>query len=308
MKSGFSRITIGIVFLALVAVLMVGCTGAPPEDQTTPTTTWIALQDTVPFAPAVTLGQMHADMMEAIEEALAYPLLENPEEKTDFEAKVAGFDELADQFVEEAAFTLPENAKTNEEFDAILVKKAALATAAEKYFASYEAEKTVNMDDLSAFEEAIDDFTSAFGPFTKNYFDSVSEADFGDEGHARAALDLLSMHRDLLEGVEEAFGYVLLGNTEEKDDFWQKMQAFDDAGSDFVKDEYLGRPENVAKLNAYTTMMEAKEQMQTSASSMFAEYENTGEVSLNVANAFEVEVDKTTTAFDALLEEVLKEL
>lgn len=303
MKSMFSRFTLVMVVLALAAVmLMAGCT--TPSDQATVKVAKV----TVTIDPAVTLGQMHADMMEAIEEALAYPVLDEPEEKADFEKKVAEFDELAARFEVEAGLDKEENAATKAEFDAILVKKAALVAAAEKYFASYEAGKAVNMDDVSAFEAAIDDFTGDFGPFTKKYFDSVSEADFGDDGHARAALDLLSMHRDLLEGVEEAFGYVLLGETEEMDDFWQKMQEFDDAGNDFVAGAYLDKPGNEAKLEAYTTMMEAKEQMETAASAMFAEKQDTDAVSVDTANAFEVEVDKLTTAFDALMEEILKEL
>lgn len=305
MNVRFSKVTIGMVSLALVAVLLVaGCTSTPSEDVAAVKVTKI----TITVDPAVTLGLMHADMMEAIEEALAYPVLNNPEEKSDFEANVADFDKLAKQFEIEAGLDKPENAETKAAYDAILVKKAALVTAAEKFFASYEADGAVNTDDLVAFEESVDDFTSAFGPFTKSYFDSVSESEFGDDGHARAALDLLSMHRDLLEGVEEAFGYVLLGETVEKDDFSQMMQAFDDAGNDFVETGYLDQSGNEAALEAYTTMMEAKEQMQTAASAMFAEYEDTGAVSEDTANAFEVEVDKTTTAFDALLEEVLKEL
>jgi len=311
MKSRSYRITLATISLALVAaVLMAGCVSTPAGEETTPTPTptGTALQDTVSAASAVTLGRMHGTMMEAIEEALAYPVLENPEEKSDFEAKVAEFDTLAEQFADEAALDQPENAETKEVFDTILVKKATLIGAADDFFTSYEVDMIVKMDDVTAFEESIDDFTSAFGLFTKDYFDRVSEAEFGDDDHARSALALLTMHRDLLEGVEEAFGYVLLGDTDEKDDFWEKMQDFDDAGNTFVKTEYLDQPENMAKLSAYTSMMHAKEQMQTAASSMFAEYEDTGAVSANVANAFETEVDKLTTAFDALLEEVLKEL
>ncbi|TAJ45572.1 hypothetical protein [Methanofollis fontis] len=309
-----------VLSLALVAALLLaGCTGTPSGEETTatptavlttaePTTTEPAEEPAGTLTPAITLGTMHATMMEAIEEALAYPVLNATEEKSDFEAKVAEFDVLAARFTEEAALDSPENAETKEAFDAILVKKAAVVDAAGDFFAAYEVDRVVRTENVTVFEESIDVFTSAFGPFTKAYFEGVSEAEFGDDDHARSALALLTMHRDLLEGVEEAFGYVLLNDTAEKEDFWQKMQDFDTAGNAFVESGYLDRPENSAKLAAYTAMMHEKEQMQGAASAMFDEFEATGTVSANVAGAFEKSVDALTTAYDALLDEVLADL
>jgi hypothetical protein len=312
----FSRIfTFGIISLALVAVVLIaGCTGTSPQVQTTPVPTTSPAVTVPPatanvsLASAVTLGKMHGVMMEAIEEALAYPVLNSTEEKSDFEAKSAEFDVLAVQFESEAALSRPENADTKAQFDVILVKKAALVDAAGNFFTAYEKELIVTKDNVTVFEEAIDGFTSDFGPFTKAYFDRVSEADFGDDDHAHSALLLLLMHHDIIQGVEEAFGYVLLGDTEEKADFGMQMQDFDDAANAFVKSAYLDRPENAAKLEAYTTMMEAKEAMQAAASAMFSEHEQSGAVSPEVAGVFETEVDRLTMAYDALLAEVLKEL
>ena len=315
MKSQSFLITFVIISLALVAaVLIVGCTSTLSEGptKTTPTISLTVTQSpapaTVSAASAITLGKMHGVMMEAIEEALAYPVLKDTKEKSDFAAKVAEFDVLAGQFASEAALDRPENAETKDAFDAILVKKAKVVKAADGLFIAHEADRIVTIENVTVFEESIDTFTSAFGPFTKNYFDRVSEADFGDDDHAHSALLLLLMHHDIIQGVEEAFGYVLLGDTEEKADFGMQMQQFGDAANAFVKSAYLGKPENAAKLESYTTMMEAKEAMQAAASAMFSEYEQSGEVSPEVAGVFETEVDRLTMAYDALLAEVLKEL
>jgi hypothetical protein len=307
--------TVLIISLVLVAaVLIAGCTQTTPEVQTTPVPTTSPVVTVPPatanvsIASAVTLVKMHGAMMEAIEEALAYPLLNNTEEKSDFEAKSAEFDILATQFVREAELDKPENADTKAQFDVILVKKAALVDAAGNFFTAYENELIVTKDNVTVFEEAIDGFTSDFGPFTKAYFDSVSVEDFGDEDHARSALLLLAMHHDIIEGVEEAFGYVLLGDTEERADFSLKMQDFDDAAHAFANTAYIEKPENAEILGAYTTMIEAKGAMQTAALVMFDEYEKTGRVTPGVAEAYEIEVDRLTTAYDALLAEVLKDL
>ncbi len=308
----FSVVTISLVLVT--AVLIAGCTQTTPEVKTTPVPTVSPAASVPPVkanvsvSSAVTLGKMHGAMMEAIEEALAYPLLNSTEEKSDFEAKSAEFDVLAVRFAREAELELPENADTKAQFDAILVKKAALVDAAGNFFAAYEKELIVTKDNATVFEEAIDGFTSDIGPFTKAYFNRVSEDGFGDDEHARSALLLLTMHHDILEGVEEAFGYVLLGETEERDDFSMKMQDFDDAAHAFANTAYIEKPQNAEILGAYTTMIEAKGTMQTAALVMFDEFEKTGRVTPGVAEAYEIEVDRLTTAYDTLLAEVLKDL
>jgi flagellar basal body rod protein FlgG len=309
------RSLLAILSLVLVAaILFAGCTGTSSEEQTTPAPTASPTASPtvaespapVSVASAITLGKMHAVMMEAIEEALAYPVLDDADEKKDFEAKVAEFDVLAVQFAEEAGLDQPGNAETKEAFDLILVKKGELVETANGFFAVYETDKVVKTENVTVLEESIDAFTTAFGPFTQNYFDRVDEAEAGD--HATAALALLTMHRDIMEATEEAFGYVLLNDTVEKEEFWDTMQEFDAAGNAFVESGYLDKSENAAKLEAYTAMMHAKEQVQSAASAMFAEFEDTGAVSANVGGAFETEVDNLMAAFDTLLDEVLKDL
>ncbi|MBN2735245.1 MAG: hypothetical protein JXQ82_10395 [Methanomicrobiaceae archaeon] len=309
------RFTIFLITLAVAAaILSAGCTGASPEGQTEPAVTVSPTEtqsvgiNQVSVASAVTLGKMHGIMMEAIEEALAYPVLNSTEEKRDYETKISEFDTLADQFASETGPENPQNANIKDGFEVILVKKAKLTDDAETFFTTYESEGVITKEDVAAFEESVDDFTSVFGPFTKNYFDMVSKEESGSNIHARPALALLAMHGDIMEGIEEAFGYVLLGKTEEKDDFSQNMQYFDDAGKALVATGYLNKPENTEKLAAYNAMMQAKKDMQAAASEMFNQYESKNDVTNIDVIKFEIAVDNLTTAYDALLEEVLKEL
>ncbi|WP_157202243.1 hypothetical protein [Methanoplanus limicola] len=317
-------------------VLIAGCTGTTPEVQKTPAVTAAPTPAATPIptpqateapsqamtpAPvqmpgkvaysvdsAVTLGRMHGVMMEAIEEALAYPVLAEPEEKEDFEGKVKEFDLLAVMFEKQAGLDRPENADIKASYDSILSKKKALVTDAENFFAVYEKKGMVTDGDVVVLEESIDGFTSEFGPFTESYFAVVSEEDLKDNDHARVALDILTMHRTLMEGIEEVFGYVLLNESIEKEEFTANIQKFNEAGAALVNDDYLGESENKAKLAAYTSVMSAKERMVDAAYVMFAEFEDTGKVSKSTGDAFEKEVDSTTTAYDILLEEVLKDL
>jgi len=297
-----------LMFVLAAAVLATGCTSPSAGGQATSAPAATQAPPPVTVASAVTLGKMHGTMMEAIEEALAYPVLKNTEEKADFAAKSAEFDVLAVQFASEAALDQPANAGTKKAFDAILVKKAKLVETANGFFAVYEKDMVVPKAEVTALENSVDDFTGAFGPFTQDYFDRVSITETGTADHARAALALLTMHHDILEGVEEAFGYVLLNDTMERDDFWMKMQEFDNAAAAFNQSAYLDRPGNSLKLIAFDSMVQAKQEMQTAAATMFIQYENTGTVSAGVAEAFESKVDLLTAEYDNLLAEVLREL
>ena len=324
-----------VLFISLVLaglVLIAGCTGTTPEVQETPAVTAAPTPAATPQttetpsqamtpAPvqtpgkvtysvdsAVTLGRMHGVMMEAIEEALAYPVLAEPEEKEDFEGKVREFDLLAVMFEKQAGLDAAGNSDLKASYDDLIAKKKTLVSDAEDFFAVYEKKGMVTDGDVVVLEESIDGFTSAFGPFTESYFAMVGEEALKDNDHARVALDLLTMHHTLMEGIEEAFGYVLLNESNEKEEFIANIQMFDDAGAALVNDDYLGESENKAKLAAYTSVMSAKERMVDAAYVMFAEFEDTGEVSKSTADAFEKEVDATTTAYDKLLDEVLKDL
>ncbi|UUX91220.1 hypothetical protein [Methanoplanus endosymbiosus] len=324
-----------ILFISLVLVglvLIAGCTETTPEVQVTPAVTAAPTPAATPMATVVssqtvsptavqtperamnyidstfTLGRMHGVMLEAIEEALAYPVLKDPVEKADFESKIKDFDLLAIMFEKQAGLDRPENADLKASYESIISKKNDLVADAMNFFAVYEKNGTVIYEDVIVFEDSIDGFTSEFGPFTKNYFAMVSKEDLDNNRHAAAAFDLLSMHHYMIESVEEAFGYVLLNESIEKEEFAANIEKFDDAANAFVIDDYLGEYENKAKLAAYTSVMSAKGRMENAAYVMFAEFEIDGMVSENALDAFEKEVDSLTMAYDKLLEEVLKDL
>jgi len=55
----------------------------------------------------------------------------------------------------------------------------------------------------------------------------------GGETSVETAMVLIGMHADIMESIEEAFGYILLGDVEEKADFENKMADFNKCAEQF---------------------------------------------------------------------------
>ena len=103
-----------------------------------------------------TLSDMKSHVLEGIEEAFAYPLLNDPHEKEEFYAKLDNFDTFVASF-SEGPFSITRGQE--EEFELlnqIVSAKEALAIAAGNMFESYERDGTVNLSRVADFKKEID--------------------------------------------------------------------------------------------------------------------------------------------------------
>ena len=272
---------------------------------------WVASATVTLAAPsiqsAVTLGRMHSDMVEAIEEGLAYMIMKDKDEKQDFENKIITFDKLAQKFILEAGLKQANTENLKKEFDHIIQKKGALLQAFHTAFARMEGGQTRMDETLGALEDAIDDFTGKFGPFSKKYFRQTA-ANLPDKSHEKAVMTLFAMHHDILECIEESFGYLLLGDAEEVEDFSKKLADFREKAREFSAAEYLSKPENAAKRSLFNDMIQSLDGMETAARKMFAGYKSQGAIPMDDVAAYEKTVDALTANYEKLLNQVMLEL
>ena len=307
-----------LILCALLCVCLVaatGCTGTDttaPAGETTagteiasPTATAIVAATPATVDGAVILGQIHTKTMESIEEAFAYVLSGETVEKDDFLKQTDAVTILIDQFRYSAA---PDDVRLQTFAEVIVPARDAMVASALAMFEDYETNGDASAASVEQFEADIDTLTGVFGPFTVSYFDAVSEEQFGDDGHAKAALDLLSMHKDLLNGVEESFGAVVLNDAGEQADFEESMSAFSSAAAAFEKDDYLSMDANSQIAQEYDAMMTAFSDYETAADNFLNAFDANGTVTSEEINAYEKAIDALTGAFDTLLESVLEQL
>jgi hypothetical protein len=251
---------------------------------------------------AVVLTSMHADLMEGVEEAMAYLLLGAVEEKEEFLVKMKAFDGMAAEFA-----NLSENRYTDQ-LARIMETKGKMQDAAMKAFGRLETERNIELADVQALEAAVDQVSTLMDQLAAGVVMDVHTRAAEMAACERAMLQLLLMKSDVLEGVEEAFGYLLLDEAEERADFFKKMDDFDQLAAKFKRMEFLNAAGREDTAVLFYELMAAKERLVVESLSMFVSFETGKMVPYLNVRRFEIAVDKLTLIYEQLLMEVLREM
>ena len=310
-----------LIFSAILCICLVAAAGCAGTDSTPATATPTSVAQTPAPTAAVTavaapsseatvegaviLGQIHANAMEAIEEAFAYVLSGETVEKENSRQNSENVKTLILQF---EGISDPDNTWLVAFNSDVLpfIERADASVLA--MFDDYEKDGVASAASVEQFEADIDALTGAFGPFTVKYFDEVSEEQFGDDGHAKAAIDLLVMHKEMLNAIEESLGAVVLNDPNEQADFEASMEAFTGKATAFEADAYLSQDENSQTAQEFAAMMGAFSDYEAAAAKFFADFDATGTVAPADFTAYETAIDKLTSTYDTLLETVLEKL
>jgi len=166
------KITISFLLVALLVGLL-GFLGYSNMKATAKQVEVITQHET----PAlVKLTEMKSHIQESIEEALAYLLLEDQREKTQFYTTLEHFETAAAEFTGIARIGQPGQEEETELFNQIVTAKEALAIAAGDMFESYERDGTVNLSHIAAFETKIDFLIPLIDKFLEFETEEVAEA------------------------------------------------------------------------------------------------------------------------------------
>ena len=140
------RISIGqkLTLSFLLVALLVGLLGFVGYSNMRETAKQVDVITDLEIPGLVKLTQMKSQILEGIEEAFAYPLLNDPLEKAEFYEKLDQFDTFAAEFEEIALIGRRGQEEETELFNQIVTAKVALVIAAGSMFESYERDGTVN--------------------------------------------------------------------------------------------------------------------------------------------------------------------
>ena len=113
-------------------------------------------------AATLCLLAIHKDVMEAIEESLAYVSMNAPEGKADFQNKMDDFAQQADKFAAMEYCDRASNDIVSNLYYQMLTAKDKMYAAAVKMFDDFETNGQVPHDDIADYEVTIDAFTTAW--------------------------------------------------------------------------------------------------------------------------------------------------
>ena len=116
-----------------------------------------------------------------------------------------------------------------------------------------------------------------------------------------ALLKLNEMKSVVLEGIEEAFAYLLLDAEIEKDEFYEKMNHFDLLSKEFEFIARIGEVDQQIETQLFFEIISNKERLVDSATLMFEAYENTGKINAQHIELFEEEIDTLIPLLDEFI-------
>jgi molybdenum-dependent DNA-binding transcriptional regulator ModE len=243
------------------------------------------------------LAAMQADLLEAIEEAFAYQLLSQPEEKDDFQRKMADFDALAARFEKTGYFKVPGDERVARDYPALLGAVNEMQQVAEAMFVKYESGGKPDLAAARIFEERVDKVTRLYDKLMEDTAHSDLKRAYADNRKARQAIHLIRMQSKVLEAVEEAMAALLLNDKQEEKDFYMRLKDFDRWAKEFRQKGLLD--DGLKK--AFHAVLAARQAMETQAKKLFAMKRDAGESWARALNLFEEKVDDLTAKLDALL-------
>ena len=138
-----------------------------------------------------------------------------------------------------------------------------------------------------------------------------------DTSEARHLIDvqipaLVQTHKiqsDLLEGVEEAFAYLILDDTNEKKEFFKKMDDFENRVNNYIKFAPHNETDDIDDDESETldAIIKAQKNLVASATTMFESYER-GNLSLKTVQAFEDDIDEIVPLVDRLIDDEIEDI
>ena len=243
---------------------------------------------------------MHADLLEGIEEAFGYVLLNDMMEKKDFFKKMKDFDVKATKL----AVLVKNDNPVAGALDKVVGAKKDLLAKAEAVFKAFEASKKPPKTELSAFESAVDTVTGLYESFMKTAINEDVKAGIAKDPQAHVGMYMVLMQADILEAIEEAMAYPLLGEKVEKEDFANNLKNFDKTAAELERSGSLEKAGALKK--DFENLKVDRKKIESSAMAMFKGYEDKGKVDPAAVKTFEADVDALTTALDKTIVDLAK--
>ena len=133
----------------------------------------------------------------------------------------------------------------------------------------------------------------------------------GDINHTEiqiyALIQTQKIQSDLLEGVEEAFAYIILDDENEKNEFYHKMGDFENRVNSYILFDSKFDDDDVEERETLDAISKAQTNLVASADIMFESFES-GDLDMNTVLAFEENIDKIVPLIDELIEDEIEDI
>lgn len=123
----------------------------------------------------------------------------------------------------------------------------------------------------------------------------------------QALIQTHKIQSDLLEGVEEAFAYIILDDENEKNEFYHKMGDFKNRIDKYIFFDIEFDDDDIEERETLDAISKAHTNLVASADIMFESFES-GDLDLDTVLAFEENIDEIVPLIDELIEEEIEDI
>ena len=135
----------------------------------------------------------------------------------------------------------------------------------------------------------------------------TGDIDHITEIQIQALIQTHKIQSDLLEGVEEAFAYIILDDENEKNEFYHKMGDFENRVDKYILFDIEFDDDDIEERETLDAISKAHTNLMTSADIMFESFES-GDLDMDTVLAFEENIDKIVPLIDELIEEEIEDI
>ena len=242
--------------------------------------------DTLPMEKEALAIRMRISAMGSVEEAFAYILTGDIEEKKDFLEGIKFFDRCAERFQKIITSRDTNSAVAAERFSGLRRCHLAMSEAAMVIFEEFERKGSAGRDNLEKFEGAIDELDERL--------EKLIEDIFGKNDSLEMTLEVLRVRATVLAAVEESFAYIVLDDKSEKED---AIAQFDKAAKliSAVEASHCSDPESLSKVRS---VAESLNKLSAERERMHGAFEAKGAKDLETIHEFELAIHRFEYAVD----------
>jgi hypothetical protein len=300
-----TSVIIGILITA--TLLLAGCSTPSGPGAGNFATAIPTPQPTTPpppgtLAAAYTLAGMRADLSEAFEEALAYPLTGDGREFGDFVRSMDDFDAGAASFADSAGITHPDHVQEYAEFQAILMMKDSFQESAVRMSDEFRERGSVSRSAVADVESQYADVAAEMDRFYEDYRSRLPSG--ASDAREETTFRLIAMKCDIFRASGDVFGYLLTGNTGRSQDLTLRLGDLDKNVEAVQGTDMNPLLDHEAGPGATVNLTDALGTFEESANTLVSTYDREGAVNGTALDSFEAAVDVAGGALDRIIEEL----
>lgn len=250
---------------------------------------------------AIYIQRIDADVLGAAGDVLSYILLRDLSDKDAFYQKMLSFHRIARGYRDLAKVDRYGEDRGTEAYFRLYDAQEQFEQAALALLDGVSKDPAPSPKKLNILEHTIDTYEKAGKTMKNALLAGITPEMIKKDPELHGMLTLAEMMVTALDGIQEAYAYILMNDEEERNDFFAKMAAFSDAAARFKELASVGQKGEEKRTSLYADVLTSQKALVNAAKKMFASYEKTKTPPNTEIAAFKKDAQRLTSLVEELI-------